>query len=199
MTMQSLSRGLCLLAMLAAAPAFAQQPAPPAPAQAPAQAPAGAIQAAPGAKPNDVNIPIPNATPAHLAACRELVIRSGLSRSFDGAIPDMMRQMHANLTRTRPELANDLKTVLEGLVQEALKLTEDMIVNGSRIYTALMNEQECKDAVAFFKSPIGAKFIDVQPVVFGNISDVMEPWRRHLAQRIFEMARDEMKKKGHSL
>ena len=62
-----------------------------------------------------------------------------------------------------------------------------------------MTEQECKDAVAFFKSPIGAKFIDVQPVVFGNISDVMEPWRRHLAQRIFEMARDEMKKKGHSL
>ncbi len=194
-------------AALIAAPAFAQQqpsplprlvlpqptvPAAPAPTPLPAQAPA-APQAAAG------SIPIPNATPSHLAAAREVVMSSGVSRSFEGAIPTMARQINATVTRTRPELAGDMKASLDALQPEFVKLTEDMIVNATRIYTALLTEQECKDVAAFFKSPIGVKFIDVQPVVYGNLADVMEAWTKHLAQTMYEMTRDEMKKKGHQI
>ena len=176
---------------LFAAPAMAQQPAPPRPATPAPAAPAPAAPAPPD------TIPIPAATPAHFAAAREIVMGSGITRSFEGAIFDMMRQVNGTVTRTRPELVNDMKATLEKLQPEMLKLTEDMIVNTARIYTALMNEQECKDLAAFFKSPLGKKYIDAQPVVFANISDVMEPWRKHLSERIYEMVRDEMKKKGH--
>lgn len=176
---------------LSAAPALAQQPAPPRP-TAPAAAPAAPAAAAD-------TIPIPNAAPSHLAAAREVVIGSGILRSFDGAIFDTIRQTNLTVTRTRPELVNDMKATFEKLQPEMLKLTEDMIVNTSRIYTALMSEQECKDVAAFFKTPHGKKFIEAQPVVFANISDVMEPWRKHIAQRVLEMVREEMKKKGHQI
>jgi hypothetical protein len=177
---------LAASAALTGAPAIAQQPPRPA-----APAPAAPAQQ----KPVD-EIPIPNATPAHLAAARELVIKSGLSKSFDGAIPNMMRQLNATVTRTRPELTNEMKATLDRLQPEFMKLTEDMIVNATRIYTALMNEQECKDTLTFFNSPIGTKFVALQPIIFANISDVMEPWTKHLSQVMYEMVRTELKKKN---
>lgn len=204
---------IALAASVLSAPVLAQQPtpqparpAPPSltppsltpPALQPVRPAAPAAQAAPQQSEPDT-IPIPQATSAHLSAARELVVRSGMSRSFEAAIPNMMRQLNTTVTRTRPELTNDLKVTLDQLLPEFMKLSDEMVENGARIYTALLNEQECKDAVAFFKSPLGTKFIDVQPIIFGNLADVMEPWTKHLSQVMYERARDEMKKKGHQI
>lgn len=190
--------GAALAAALLMSPAFAQQPAPAAPPRlAPPPPAAGLPQLAPPTPAG--TIPIPQATPAHLAAARDIVIRSGMSRNFDAAIPNLTRQLNANVTRTRPELVKDMKETIDKLQPEFAKLTEDMIMNATRVYTALLNEQECKDVANFFKSPLGTKFINMQPLIFDNLSDVMEPWNRHVAQVMFEMARDEMKKKGHQI
>ena len=142
-------------------------------------------------------ITAPNVTQSHLAAARELVVASGLSRTFAGLIPDLMLQVNGTVTRTRPELAADMKATLEGIEPEFIKLQDEMIDVASHIYSALMSEQECKDAAAFFKTPVGAKYVDVQAPLFANVSPVMEQWGRSLSARIFDRVRTEMKKKGH--
>lgn len=186
------SASLALAAALLAAPVFAQAPAPqPARPPAPAAAPAPALGPA--------TIPIPQATPGHIGAARDIVQNSGMRRLFSASIPDLMRQMNGTVTRTRPELTADMKTAMEKLEPQFQKYSEEMSEQAARIYTALLNEQECKDAAAFFRSPVGVKFVSVQPDVFANMGEIMEPWTRSVSQRMYELTREEMKKKGHQI
>ena len=176
---------LALFVALAAAPALAQQPRPAAPPAAPP--PQGAL------------VPLPQATPAHLAAARDLVISSGLRRTFVSVIPDLMRQMNGTVTRTRPELMAPMKTTLDALEKEFLGYADELVDPAARVYTALLSEQECKDAAAFFKSPTGTKYIDSQPSIFANLTPMMEAWSKQLSVKIYERTREEMKKKGHDI
>ena len=185
-----------MLASFALMPANAQQPAGPGgalqpvrPQAAPVPAPAQQLEAA----------PIPKATPEHFAAARELVVMSGLARSFEAAIPDMMRQISTSVTRTRPELAAPLKETLEQLQPQFMQLILEMMDNSARIYTALLNEKETRDALVFFKSDSGKKFIETQPNLFANIAQLMQEWTKFLSTRMYDMTREEMKKKGISL
>jgi hypothetical protein len=161
---------------LCAAPVHAQQPAP-----------------------QGQRIPIPNATPAHLAAARELVAATGLAASFLQVIPSLMGQINSNVTATRPELIPDMKATLEQLSPEFGKLPEDMFDRAAKIYTAVLTEQECKDALKFFQSPIGKKFVDVQPTIIGNINPLIQAWAKEISVTMFDRVRVEMKKKGHDL
>ena len=139
----------------------------------------------------------PSATPSHLQAARELVVTSGLQRSFSNIIPDLMVQLYRNFSVTRPELAKDLKAVVEGNQDEFLAWDQEIIDVAANVYVQLMSEQECKDAVAFFKSPIGKKFVEVQPTIFLNVGPVVDQWSKSVSARMLERVRVEMKKKGH--
>ena len=147
--------------------------------------------------------PAPAAPPApaasHLAAARELVVASGLNRAFGGVVPEMMAQLNTNLSRTRPEIAKDLKTTLDALQPELSAYADDMINFAGLVYTTLLNEQECKDALAFFKSPLGKKYVESQPALFANLGPAMGEWSKDVSVRMLERVRAEMKKKGHEL
>ncbi len=157
--------------------------------------PSGSFMPPPGAAPASV----PNPAPSHLAVARQLVLASGLSRAFLGVVPDMAGKLNANLSQTRPEIARDLKATLDALQPEFAAYNDDIINFAGIVYTTLMTEQECKDALAFFTSPIGKKFVDVQPAVFANMGPAMGEWSKSVSVRMMDRVRAEMKKKGHDL
>ncbi len=157
----------------------------------------------PMAAPAPAPAPAPAALPApaasHLAAARQLVVASGLSRAFGGVVPDMMGKMYSNFSQTRPEVAKDLKTTLDAMQPELSLYTDEMINFAGLVYTTLLSEQECKDALAFFSSPVGKKFVDAQPAIFGNLGPAVGEWSKSVSVRMMERVRAEMKKKGHEL
>ncbi len=134
---------------------------------------------------------------SHLEAARELVVSSGLKRSFSNVIPDLMVQLYRNFSVTRPELAKDLKAVIEGNQDEFFAWDHEIVDVAANVYVLVMNEQEIKDATAFFKSPIGKKFVEVQPTIFVNVGPVIDQWSKAISARMLERVRVEMKKKGH--
>ena len=85
------------------------------------------------------------------------------------------------------------------LQPEFTAYNDDLINFAGVVYTALLSEQECKDALAFFNSPIGKKFIDVQPGVFANMGPAMGEWSKSVSVRMMDRVRAERKKKGHDL
>ena len=144
-------------------------------------------------------LPIPQATPTHLACAKDLVAKSGMGSTFVSIVPDMMRQVNSTVTRTRPELINDMKVVLDALQPEFLAYSGEMVESAARVYTALLNEAECKEAVAFFSSKVGTKYVEAQPTMYANISPALENWNKVVSVRMFERVRAEMKKKGHEI
>ena len=145
------------------------------------------------------SIPIPQATPAHFACAKDLVVRSGLSGTFVSIVPEMMTQVNNTVTRTRPELANDLRAVLIALQPELFGYADEIVDSAARVYTALLKEDECKEIVAFFNSKMGMKYVEVQPSIYANMTPAIDNWQRNLSVKIFDRVRAEMKKKGHEL
>ena len=177
--------GALLAASVIGSPASAQTP----------PLPSGTFMPPPGAAP--AAPPAPAAS--HLAAARQLVLASGLARAFLGVVPDMASKLNANLSQTRPEIARDLKATLDALQSEFATYNEDIVTFAGVVYTTLMSEQECKDALAYFNSPVGKKFVDVQPGVFANMGPAMGEWSKSVSVRMMDRVRAEMKKKGHEL
>jgi hypothetical protein len=157
--------------------AVAQQPTKPAPAKPEAAAP----------------------TPAHIEAARELVIASGISRSFAVVIPQLMDQLGTSLTQTRPDLIRDLNTVLEQLKPDFDKQTDQIIDSSARLYAGLMTEAEIKTALAFFNSDVGRKYVNVQPPFMANMLPLMQNWQQQVSSYIVTRVRAEMRKKGHEM
>jgi uncharacterized protein len=180
-----LPRLMVLLALGLAAPAFAQQPATTAPAKPTAPATATPAPAAP--------------TPQQISLGRDVVLYSGIARSFETIVPQYFEQIGSNLTRTRPELIKDLNLVMTQLKPEFDKRVEEMIDTAAKLYATRLTEQQLKDTAAFFKSPSGIAYVQAQPALMGDLFPAMQAWQKQLSEDMVTRIRAEMKKKGHEI
>jgi uncharacterized protein len=162
-------------------PALAQQPAKP-PAAAPAAGPAAS-----------------QPTTAQMSLARDVVLYSGIARSFQIVVPQYLDQIGTRLTQTRPDLIKDLNVVMEQVKPEFDKRVDEMVDNAARLYAARLNEQQLKDTAAFFKSPAGIAYVQAQPALMNDLFPAMKSWQEHISQDMVTRIRAEMKKKGHDI
>ncbi len=167
-----------LLAVSVSSPALAQtKPAAPA-------APAAAQQAA--------------ITPSHLALAKEVMLSSGIARSFDSILPAFGEQIKQAAV-TRPELTKDLNDVLEKM-QPELELQKQRIIDiASRIYANKLTEAELREIATFFRSPAGKRYVETQPQVLDDMVQAMQTWTQEVSEYMMVRVRAEMGKRGHQL
>jgi hypothetical protein len=162
-------------AALGTLPALAQQQP-----QAPQQAPAV----------------LPQPSPSHFAAARDVVLVSGMTRSFDAILPRFFEGVRQQAV-TRPELTKDLTDVLDKLKPEMELQKQQMVNITARVFATQMSEQELKDTATFFKSPAGQKYVLSQPAVLDEMVRQMEVWTRDVSEYVMIRVRAEMGKRGH--
>lgn len=168
---RTLPLALALALTAPAAPVLAQTAAPAAPA---------------------VRIP----TEAEASLGRQLVIASGLQESFYSAVAGMMDQLGRTLTRTRPEMLKELKAVMIANEPDFLKEAGEMTDASGKIVASQLSEAEMKEALAFFNSPAGKKYVGSQPLIINAVALASDSWRSRVSARIADKVRAEMKKKG---
>jgi uncharacterized protein len=173
-----------LVAALLAVPVLAQTPPRPANPAAPAAPPAAA--------------PAPQLSPSHLAVAREVMLNSGIARSFDSMLPVFADQIKQAAV-TRPELSKDLDSVLESLAPEMEMQKQELIAAASRIYANRLSEAELKDVAAFFRTPSGRRYVETQPQVLDDMVQQMQSWTQQVSQYVMVRVRAEMGKRGHNL
>lgn len=172
-----------------AALAQAAKPTTPAPAQKPTAKPGTPAPQAPAE---------PEITASHLALAREVMLSSGIGRSFDSIIPTMADQIRKNAV-TRPDLGKDLDEVLKGLDPEMTLQKNRLIEIAARIYAKRLTEAELKDIIAFFRSPAGKRYVETQPQILDDMVGAMQDWTQEVSEYIMVRTRAEMGKRGHSL
>ncbi|GJD78698.1 DUF2059 domain-containing protein [Methylobacterium gregans] len=159
-----------------------------------AQAPKPAARpAAPAAQPAPA---APNAN--HLALAREVMLSSGIARSFDSIIPAFADQIRQQAV-TRPELAKDLNEVLAALQPEMELQKQRMVDTAAKIYADKLTEAELKDIAAFFRSPAGKRYVESQPAVLDEMVQAMQSWTQEVSEYVMVRVRAELGKRGHQL
>lgn len=176
---------LAPIALLAiAAPAGAQAPASQAP------APAAPLAVPPAA---------PEPSAAAVAAGREVVVASGLSKSFEAIIPQFVMQAREGFVRQRPELSGDIADAVALVSRDLEGSRDEMIDVAARLYAGRMSEEELRASAAFFRTPAGQKYVDVQPNLLDDLFNDMQTWSTRLSATITDKVRGEMRKKGKEL
>lgn len=138
-------------------------------------------------------------TKSHLEAAGVLMKMTGLTKSFGVVVPQLAVRILNNLTRTRPELRKDLTQVLNKIGPELDKEQSVLFKSAARVYAEVMNEQQIKETITFFKTSAGKIYLASQPKILDGIIIEMDKWNRDLSQRMMDRVRAAMKKKGHDL
>jgi uncharacterized protein len=155
----------------------------PAMAQAPKQ---GAAPAAP-AKP---------LSPASLAAAKEILALKNAGAMYANAVPGLVAQSRNALTQQNLNYQKDLDEVAV-VVAKTLAGREKEIGEGmAQIYATEFTEQELKDLVAFYKTPLGQKLITNEPRAIQLSMTWMQQWGQAFSEKVNDEFRAEMKKRN---
>jgi hypothetical protein len=137
-------------------------------------------------------------TPNHLALAREVMLSSGIARSFDSIIPSFADQIRKQAV-TRPEIQKDLDEVLTQ-IQPEMELQKQRMINiAARTYAAKLSEAELTDIANFFRSPAGKRYVETQPALLDEMVHEMQGWTEEVSEYIMVRVRAEMGKRGHNL
>ena len=140
----------------------------------------------------------PEITPNHLALAREVMLGSGIARSFDSILPTFAQQIRQQAL-TRPDMTKDLDEVLTGLQPEMELQKQRMIDIAARIYAAQLSEAELQDIATFFRSPSGKRYVATQPQILDQMVQAMQGWTQDVSEYAMVRVRAEMGKRGHDM
>lgn len=137
-------------------------------------------------------------TANHLALAREVMLSSGIARSFDSIIPSFAEQIRKQAV-TRPEIQKDLDDVLVKLQPEMELQKQRMIDIAARTYASRLTEAELSDIASFFRSPAGKRYVETQPLLLDEMVHEMQGWTAEVSEYIMVRVRAEMGKRGFNL
>jgi hypothetical protein len=172
----SIALGLAAGLALTGVPATAQQKAPAAPA-----------------------VPLKQGSPAALAAAKEILAMKNASAMYASAVPNLVEQTKNVLMQSNLNYQKDLNEVAV-IVAKNLAGREKEIGDGmAQVYANEFTEQELKDLVNFYKSPLGQKLLSTEPRAIQFSMSYMNQWAQAFAETINGQFRAEMKKRGKDI
>ena len=175
--MKSLSRILSATALalglaLSAGPAGAQQPAPQQPA------------------------PLKPASPAAIAAAKELLALKGVGGIYASAVPNLVQRAKDQLLASNLNYQKDLNEVAVTVAQTLAGREKEIGEQMAKIYASDFTEQELKDLIAFYKTAVGQKLLAQEPKSIQASMAYMNQWSQNFSETVLAEFRSEMKKRG---
>ncbi|MGO4526818.1 DUF2059 domain-containing protein [Microvirga sp. 2MCAF35] len=140
----------------------------------------------------------PQPSASHLAAATEVATSSGLTGAFDAMTDPLLNQLQ-QMNVTRPEIRQDLDQVVTLIRPEVEQKKKEMIDATAKTLASRLSETDLKEIAAFYKSPVGQKWVQLQPGILDAIVRDMTIWTQRTSEFILTRAREEMSKRGHQL
>jgi hypothetical protein len=132
-----------------------------------------------------------------LSLANEILEIKGSMTIFEAVIPGVIEKSKSTLMQMSPNLFKDLNDVANDLRKEFAPRLESLRTDVARIYATRFTEQEMKDTLAFYKSPLGKKILTEEPAFVDRSMSAAQDWAIKLNDEILQRFRAEMKKRGH--
>jgi uncharacterized protein len=138
-------------------------------------------------------------SPGAIATAKELITVKGAAALYDPVVPGVIEQVKSVFLQANPTLGKDLNEVAIKLRAEYAPRRTEIMDDVAKLYATRFTEQELKDALAFYKSPLGRKLLAEEPNVLDQSMKNAQAWADRLSQEIIAKMRAEMKKRGHDI
>jgi uncharacterized protein len=157
--------------------------------------PAGAQQPPPAAAP----VPLKPASPGAIAAAKEILAMKHANSIYAAAVPNIVQQTKDNLLQQNLNYQKDLNEVAVIIVKNLTGREQEIGEGMAKIYANDFTEQELKDLLTFYKSPLGQKLLTQEPKSIQASMQYMNQWAQQFSGIVSEAFRDEMKKRGKQI
>jgi uncharacterized protein len=134
-----------------------------------------------------------------LALAKEIIIVKGGNAIYEPVVPQVVEQARGLFLQSNPTLGKDINEVAAKLQAELTPRTAELLNDGARLYASKFTEQELKDVLAFYKSPVGRKVITQEPVILDQSGSNVDVWANKLADEVIAKFRAEMRKRGKEI
>jgi hypothetical protein len=134
--------------------------------------------------------------PARLAAAKEMMELSGAVKQFDEAVPLMLEQLARSFTQMVPGKSREIREALDQLTPRFQQRKYELIDQIAALYAAEMSLDDLNAVVAFYKSPVGLRFADLQPKITRDSMVLGQRWGERLGMELQDEARRELKRRG---
>ena len=139
------------------------------------------------------------ATPAALAAAQEILAMKGAGDMYANIIPNIVAQTKGVLLQNNLNYQKDLNEVTIIVAKNLAGRSKEVGDGMAQIYANEFTEQELKDMLTFYKTPLGKKLLSTEPTAIRLSMSYMNQWAQSFAEVVNAEFRAEMRKRGKEI
>ena len=139
------------------------------------------------------------ASPGAIAAAKEILAMKNTSAMYQNAVPNIVQHTKDTLLQSNINYQNDLNEVAVIVAKDLAGREKEIGEGMAQIYASEFTEQELKDLVTFYKSPLGQKLLASEPRAIQSSMAYMNQWAQQFGEIVNGEFRAEMRKRGKQI
>ncbi|WBL81622.1 DUF2059 domain-containing protein [Bradyrhizobium xenonodulans] len=141
----------------------------------------------------------PKASAAAIASAKEILTLKNATAMYAKAVPGMVEKVKGTLIGQNLNYQKELNELAPVVAQQLAGREKEIGDGMAQAYAAQFTEQELKDLVTFYKSPLGQKLIAAEPRAIEQSMAVMNSWAQSFSETVASVFRTEMRKRGKEI
>ena len=143
--------------------------------------------------------PLKPASPAAIAAAKEILTMKNVAAMYASAVPNIVQRTKESVLQNNLNYQKELNEVAVTVAQTMAGREKEIGEQMAKIYASDFTEQELKDLVTFYKSPLGQKLLAQEPKTISASMAYMNQWAQTFAEEVNGQFRAEMRKRGKEI
>lgn len=152
--------------------------------------------------PASAQAPAPSApppSPAAILLAKQIVEIKGVQNVFAPLVRGVVQKTKDMFMQTNFMWQKDLNEVAAIEEKKYAPRVSELVDATARMYAQHFTEQELRQLLAFYQSPIGKKALAQEPKVLDEAMAYAGNWGDNLSQEVIASMRADMKKRGHDM
>jgi hypothetical protein len=138
-------------------------------------------------------------SPDAMAAARELVATSRAADHLKTLLPLIMQQLKPAIVQGRENVGRDYDAVMPQLIEAMAARSEAFAEGVAVIYARTFTADELRQVTAFYRGPVGQKFLEKMPVIVQESMAMGQKLGQEIAAELRSRMIEELRKRGHAI
>jgi uncharacterized protein len=141
----------------------------------------------------------PQVSPGALLLAKQIVQVKHVEEVFKPIVAGVVAKSRDMFMQTNFMYQKDINEVAVSVGKQFAPRLTEVVDASARYYASHFTEQELRDLLNFYQSPLGQKALAEEPKVLDESMVFAGNWANNLSQEVIQAMRIELKKRGHDM
>jgi len=151
------------------------------------------------AKPAAAQAPAASPSPTAILIAKQILELKGATAVFEPLVRGVVERVKATVMQDNFMWQKDIDEAAIVAHKDYDSRVNELVDATARIYASHFTEDELKNTLAFYQSPLGQKLLKEEPKALDESMISAGKWGDALAVQVMQTMRVELKKRGHDL